>query len=366
LRIVFDRLTSSEGVAVEPKWDEQGRQYFPQMPTGRVRLQGHVLWADREARNENASLEVRVFVNGFQQLPRPVQPPPPGELKSPFRADILLNLAAGNHIRLGIPAKTDKYAECVVDCAKPITGQRLHVLALSSRSSPKRVKEQILAALNAPEKDGKKKRVIEDENVYPPASRSRAKLSRFFILRELENIRDKIVEKQQKPLGLQDEPMNDVLLIYYEGGESINNEGHFFETQGGSAEDSPFDMKCVELVDRLSTIPGAHVLLLDVERRLRVPKEEERNDKIEYWKETYATDQAHVVVMRCARQHEQGKPGEIRLIPVLQQTIPQANRLKELVALVKQVLDTSAEREPLIFRSFVPDELANLSVGSRP
>src|SRR2546423_15720815 len=63
-------------------------------------------------------------------------------------------------------------------------------------------------------------------------------------------------------------PMNDVVMVYYQGGEAVNDQGNFFQTYAGQGQGvaKRFDIPCDILVEFLAETPGAHVLLLDVDR----------------------------------------------------------------------------------------------------
>src|SRR5262249_18535682 len=124
---------------------------------------------------------------------------------------------------------------------------------------------------------------------------------------------------------------NEILMIYYEGRERINDKGHFFETYSPSKEIA-FGMPCRNLPDFLETFPAAHVVLLDVDRPA-LAKPDPSRDEIKGWGDKFLNTHTHVVVMRWARHKEQGRD-PVGFIPVLQKQIPQAPRLSKLIDLI--------------------------------
>jgi hypothetical protein len=360
LRVEIEHLTEDRGgrALVKSHGKDRGKLVFPETASGQVWLHGHISWADKGPGRDDSFL-LRVFVNGFQQYPERIERKS-NELETPFRIQLLLNRAKSNHINL-VASRQDAGgdAECTVDCRNPVTRQRLYVLALSARSPSDQLRERILNAINS-RRTEKRDQASAFEHVKVTAlTGDRASPNvlgtQLYFLEE---------EMRQNHLAALDErkPMNDVLMIYYEGGETIDEDGHFFETQVGFGKADPHGMSCDKLVDYLSKVPGAHVLLLDVERAAQAAEDIAR-DKIESWKRSYPDVLSHVVVMRCAHRGAARLPGQVRLLPVLQQTIPRAGRLIKLVALVENVLSSANDPGLLIFRSYVPIDLADLMIG---
>lgn len=367
LRVAIDRLTFIGQAAepLRPARNERGELVFPTATSGRVRLHGRILWADPSHGGRAEHFLLRVFVNGFQQLPVYLRRRTADEMETPFDTPLLLNRAAANHVRLVLPRQdAGDPADCRVDCAKPVGRQRLHVLALGARSRSDQARKQILQAIGSrPVEEGMQAPAFAEVHVSTPQTGVR--LDRYFLFEQLVLLREQIRDRQMTSLRSRDVPMNDVLMIYYEGGEAVNDKGNFFETDAAVGTAKRFGMPCDELVEFLADIPGAHVLLLDVERTAR-PSGDRPRDKIARWKDDYPEAEAHVVVLRCARRGPATRPGEIRLMPMLQKAIPEAGRLNRVVSLVGEVVATSAERDPLLFTYYLPTELADLMIGPPP
>ncbi|HZV07139.1 MAG TPA: hypothetical protein VE999_18805, partial [Gemmataceae bacterium] len=292
LRIEIEKLTelSRDGVARMPRRRERGTLVFPEAATGQVWLHGRVLWADKKANRREDYFRLRVFVNGFQQIPVDVVREG-DKTETPFRVLLLLNRRTGNRISL-VASRQDAggFTEGSVDCAEPITAQRLHVLALSPYSRPDEVKERLRKAIH------------KEVNFLRPLTGSH--VSPHYLNNQLYEFQQGLLDDRQKAVSGKGTLRNDVLILYYEGGEKIGSEGHFFETYSSSGEKA-FGMPCDKLVSYLVNIPGAHVLLLDVDRPA-LDRQERSRDKIERWKDDYPDAHTHVVVMRCARRGEPG------------------------------------------------------------
>jgi WD40 repeat protein len=362
LRVELERLTESPdgGASLLPQRRQAETLVFPKASSGQVWLHGRVSWTSKKGMGRDDHLKLRVFVNGFQQLPYEIQREGDA-METPFQVMLLLNRSRGNRINLVASRLVGgSLTEAVADCAAPIPAQRLHVLALSPYSRPEEVKERLLKAIHAPRQEGGRFPAALGEVKVLTGSH----VSPSYLRTPLAEIAAKIRRDRQLAANRKGSLRNDVLLIYYEGGERIDAKGHFFETYS-SSEESAFDMPCDKLVRYLGDVPGAHVLLLDVDRS-RLGGEDSGRDKIERWKDNFAEARANVVVMRCARQSEAGRRAPVRLIPVLQKKIPQAVPLNKLIALIEDELMKSDDHNLLVFTKHLPLELVDLVIGLPP
>ena len=364
LRIELERLTElrADGTAVSPLRQEGGTLVFPEVASGRVWLHGRISWADTRANGRDDAFLLRVFVNGFQQMPYRVLRKA-NEKNTPFQVRLVLNRRTGNRISLSaFPEDAGSPAEAWVDCAGPITAQRLHILALSPHSRPDDVKERLRKAIQArrKEKDGRAS-AFQEVHVLPPLTGSY--VSPNYLCNRLGRFKEEIRISQSA--ASRDRPMmNEVLLLYYEGEEKIDTQGHFFETYSPSGANR-FGMPCEKMVSYLVDIPGAHILLLDVDRSA-LAREDRPRDRIARWKDNFPDVRSHVVVMRCARRMEAGRRSQVRLIPVLQKQLPQSARLSKLIPLIEEALAASNDHDLLVFTKYLPPELTDLIVGSLP
>src|SRR5439155_229229 len=73
----------------------QGRARFPAVEEGHVRLFGRVMWIDEKAARGYKGMRVRLYVNGFQQIPATLLPPEYNKLEDRYEArfetDLVLN-----------------------------------------------------------------------------------------------------------------------------------------------------------------------------------------------------------------------------------------------------------------------------------
>lgn len=365
LRLVMESLTElrPDGTAIRPQLRQQGSLVFPEVEAGRVWLHGHVSWTDKGANWRDDVFLLRVFVNGFQQMPYQVLRKP-NESKTPFQVQLLLNRRSGNRISLlAFRQDAGSPVEARVDCVKPIAAQRLHILALAPHSQPDEVKERLLKAIRAPREENREGResAFQEVQVLPPLTGSH--VAADFLCGRLGRFKEEL-RIAQNSAGRDRTLMNEVLLLYYEGGEKIDDRGHFFETYSPSGANR-FGMPCDKMVSYLVDVPGAHVLLLDVDQS-GLERKDARRDKIARWKDDFPDVQAHVVVMRCARRVEAGRRSQVRLIPVLQKQLPQAARLSKLIPLIEEALASSNDHDLLVFTKYLPAELADLIIGALP
>src|SRR5262249_20451522 len=145
--------------------------------------------------------------------------------------------------------------EFTVDCARPVPGQRLHVLIVSAgEKDEEKLKERVLQAVQTP----------AFSKVTMHGCLTRYVNSRM-IFTQLHAIQDQIQSLKRNDLRSSSEAYNDVVLIYFRGTEAINAQRHYFLTESG-AERKQTPIACESLTSRLAEILGAQVLLLDVGR----------------------------------------------------------------------------------------------------
>jgi WD40 repeat protein len=345
------------GPAVSPLPGDRSVLVFSGVTSGRVWLHGQISWADKQVKG----VLLRSFVNGFQQAPVEVKRQG-GEAQTLFEVGLLLN-RKDNRVRLAAsPCDDDGATECTIDCAKPFTRQNLYVLALSTRSQPDQLRKQLQNAFNT-QRAGAPAKAFPEPIILEPLTGD--KVHPHDLNRQLKKL-----EREMAVQRGRDKLMNDVLIIYYEGGETINEDGHFFCAPGSAGPADPSCIPCDKLVRYLSDLPGAHVLLLDVERSARA---EVAQDRIVNWKARKDSPQVrtHVAVMRCALRPKASRPGGVRLLPVVKKTIQAKDPLGlgQLIALVKDTLEKSEDAGAgllIIGPPIVPPELVDLKVGSSP
>jgi hypothetical protein len=152
-------------------------------------------------------------------------------------------------------------------------------------------------------------------------------------------------------------PLHDVVIIYFEGREDLGEEGSVFVTGPGQPRHS--GIVCNDLVRHLSYTPGAHLLLLDVER---LPANGPQSDKIRRWREEYPDVRGHAGVVRYAWAGKGPAPAGARLGVALAKGIGKASRLRQLVEEMGKLVARFQGRG-LLVAEYVPDALGDLVVG---
>src|SRR5262249_10680538 len=141
VRLEIDRLVPLQaggGEPLLPDRQEGGRIVFPPARQGRVELQGRVLWDEEDDDRLRKATLVRVYVNGFQQLPAELEPPAGGGRERRFRTPLLFNQAEDNRVEIALPGLAQdaaSWAHFSVSCTDPQRGQRFHLLLVSAREA---------------------------------------------------------------------------------------------------------------------------------------------------------------------------------------------------------------------------------------
>ncbi|MEO8270089.1 MAG: hypothetical protein ABI557_10225, partial [Aureliella sp.] len=261
------------------------------LDVARCLIRGSVRWsyADDASLND-PNLKVWVAVNGFKQ-PVGLLPVAANPLEREFTCPIQLFRASGNSIDISapdLPELASSVAQAVVDCASPeLMRQRLHLAIVGvgvDRSQEQQLMQEAIASLSGSQLQHSAKR--KEFTFQSPAFTecigygpyTGAVVSREKIGSLLEMIRLRIQQARSR------ETANDVMMIYYRGGEQVNNGGQFYLTtqqtqssrQGEIIRD-PLQLKYFAVSsDSLSYFvdrcPGTQLLLLDVARAV-APKE---------------------------------------------------------------------------------------------
>src|SRR5262249_32843105 len=148
-----------------------------------------------------------------------------------------------------------------VPCQAPIRSQRLHVLVLNPLArDAKALENEVLKAVRfSPDGKPLDGAAFSQVSVQRPLIGSR--VEELYIAPRLLALKADIRNRSRT-----DRPMNEVVLIYYQGGEAIGKDGHFFQTYTIGSKKKQVGIRCDRLMNYLAEVPGAHVLLLDVHR----------------------------------------------------------------------------------------------------
>jgi hypothetical protein len=192
-----------------------------------VGLTGTVRWSDPQAEAlDDLNLKVVVTVRDCRQFPVSLEPRGKGDESQTrrFRVPLVL-IGEENLIRIEIPnvgQQRSSHREFKVACSNPIRRQRLHLLIVGVRvRDAEKLKKRVLNSLSVDPKDQPAQ--LQGEFVKnPPFERCilyrvlAGEVSRGDVDAQLERINDEIKRSQQGR-----EPLNDVVLIYYQGEDVV-------------------------------------------------------------------------------------------------------------------------------------------------
>jgi hypothetical protein len=359
VRLVIDSLASRGGQPVRPQVLSGGRLYFPTMPEGRLTLTGRVVWDHDGDESLKKTRLVRLYVNGFQQVPAWLKPAGGRGRERAFTADILLNQAQGNLIEIAlpdVPAEAGNRSEFRVACAHPARGQRLHLLIIGiGEKSARRLLAQALGALRARrDSHGRYWAPAFDEvRVYGPLSGYVTPDQVFTQLCLIKKTIDLLAREGSS---------NDVVWVYYKGAESVGRQGHFFLTSVSNytKDLGRSGVTCDGLTDFFAETLGAQLLLLDV---TPVPPPErlapgEAPDRVAEW-----PVDSNVAVTRYRKL--KGPRDSALLLTDLREFMPRVSTWGDVVRLVRE---KTARMDPgtlLVFQR-LRESLEGLTIGASP
>jgi hypothetical protein len=339
-----------DGPPITPEVQPGGKLSFLAVPAGRMRLRGRVLWDQAQDERLSKTRIVRIFVNGFQQLPAVLQPAAAGSRERTFQTDLLLNQADDNRVEIALPDLEQDACSCTrfgLACRKPERAQRLHLLLVSSRPvDEKALKAQFLKAFQShTEPNGEIKTPVFDP-VYTYATLTGYYVRPQYVYNQLHRIQATI-----KKLANAGTPCNDVVVFYYQGGEAVSAQGNVFQTS----------LTCDDLVRFFADTPGAHILMFDVGREGVAAGK----DKVAALDNSYGDIEQHVAVLRYAWLNGPGAQPGTGLLRALGDAMPQAGRLVEITDKVRKSARGTANPQTLRFDDFLSDDLKNLVLNRK-
>jgi WD40 repeat protein len=255
--------------------DGQGKAVFDKVPEGQVKLHGTISWNDANDEQFRKDIPVRVYANGFQQIPATAQPPAPGKRKTTFTAMVLLTQEKNNEIKVELPnlkmADGQRNACVVRECTDRISGRRLHVVMVGiDDTNAAALKEKALRAIGAvpvPEENERWKAPPAFERVEPYGPLVGQEVTPTRVRSELRRVKRKIQTTPRQNILL-----GEVVLLYYQGRELITEKGkHYLLTAVSSGDDDPerAAISCERIVELFSDVPGAQVVMLDAKREAK-------------------------------------------------------------------------------------------------
>ena len=370
--IIVDGFSYGENDPIElaPKARIGGRLSFDApSETAEVWLHGRVKWANPNDRRLKINrYSIHVWVNGFQQLPVALTPFDGKSLTRRFRSRVLL-ANQNNSLKVSLPQITE--ADSImqnfsVACQQPERNRRLHLLVISTEQTSENSHQLVDSAIRALDgtpmlrtKDREHVRFsapsFDEGIVYGPLTSKQ--VTRQFVISEIYGIKDKIEELNHES------PANDVIVIYYQGGEVVNRpEGFYLATisgeSSGNAQMNPAVLQNSvdsETLNRLFELSqGAYVLLLDVKRH-----EQQVADRSSWPNDSMSA------MLRYAWLRGSTSPESASLIHGLGMTVPKSPRLQDLQRGLRDNFNdlTRAFPDSMDFDDHVPNSLKNLTIG---
>ncbi len=338
---------------VKPKLLPGDKVRFPEMGHSKVELHGEVHWGDDDtgdARRRQAC-RVQVYVNGLQQLPAPLQA---GKLDrarnvTPFKASMLLTRKQDNRVKLALPdlpQQEDSRREFSLDCARPETLQRLHVLAISTRARDRAAFKQRVVKTFAGPPERTPFSVVTVDGLMTGDQVRLSGIDRQLLI--IQNEMGKLAKAR---------PGSDVLVVYYEGAERVAKRGNLLKVHAVPPGEQPFALDFYQLAERLADVPGAALVFLDVDAE----REGSEADRIASWPKQVPWRLAQLAILRFSWA-QPGKVQEAGLLSALQIALAQGRALADVTGLVLR----SAEQrrgQGLQGLKQVPRDLDDLPVG---
>ncbi|MCI0639290.1 MAG: hypothetical protein L0Y72_30065 [Gemmataceae bacterium] len=241
-----------------------GKDKFPKVPDGQVVLEGKVRWSPQDNAILKEARDVRVFVNGFQQVPAklgPISPENPWERT--FQARLILNLDV-NSIEVDVPSlklESKSRKECEVACAKRVTGQHLHVVLIAPGfKDDKDVNLSIAQALQTTRQLGPNRyqtKIFDEVQIH----KLTGEVPYYSVDSLLHSIGGYLRERAARGSP------NDVVIVYYLGQETINARGRFFWTSetrlGPNGPIKAFALNDL-VTNHFAQFTGAQAMFLDL------------------------------------------------------------------------------------------------------
>jgi hypothetical protein len=264
VRVALEALEPREGgPTLSFREGPDGKLSSPASPRARLRLHGKVVWDQADAQQLQHKHYLAVYVNGSQQWRAELDPPRPGARERTFTAEILLNRPRDNRLEVELPGLTldeNSVRTATVDCLQPLLDQWLHVQIISpDEPDERKLNEQVLQTLQAtnyvPAKEEFTRPPFAGGRLYPPMTED---VDHDQVVGRLLKIKRQI---RQRAL---DGWPNDVVVLYYVGGEAVDSQGRFASLTQGSPP-RPLISRA-QLEKEFADMLGVKVLLLDVAR----------------------------------------------------------------------------------------------------
>ncbi|MBY0527305.1 MAG: hypothetical protein K2R98_28170 [Gemmataceae bacterium] len=271
VRVVIDHI-QAEGKDVAPALVVgDGKLVFPSVAQDRVWLHGHVEWGPSGDAPMAKVAQVRVSLNGCQQLPVALEPRVGDGRMRKFKTELRLSRAQGNHATVKVPGVMQEEGsrhQCLLDTSaesvKTEPRRQVHLLIVdTSASDEQKARAQVLDALQATvagENRFTKPGFADGGRLYGPLVGAEVTPERVFV--QLLSI------KRNLRLRAAAGAVNDVVFVYFRGGEAVEMQGHFLQTRVRRADPELrwSGIPCESLTRFCTDNLGTQIVLLDVTR----------------------------------------------------------------------------------------------------
>jgi WD40 repeat protein len=335
------------GPALPLQRQENGSWTCAPMAFARAEIAGKVVWNTDDPRMKD-SLRAIVYVNGSKQWEDVIEPPTAGSKVRHFKAEVVFNREKGNTIEVEFPDlnKPEKgWPKAVVDCRKPFADQRLHVQIISpDHPDDAELNRQVLGILKATdvnERNGRFNRPgFPNSRLYDTLVED---VTRQKVLGRMKIIRDAIQARKEK------QAPNDVVLIYFVGGETVDREGKAKMLTYGKPP--PVALISREQIQKeFSEMFGVKVLLLDLTQQEAKAPSDLLAQRVSNWLESPTRH----VWMRAMKADP---TPNVSLLSALEQEMPGSDNLGEMLRRVERRLGLQFLRD-----WFLPDDLDQLAL----
>jgi WD40 repeat protein len=346
VRIVFDEIQEPTGKPIPAKALTGGKVQFDRVEGAFVVVRGRLTWDEEKDEQMKGVKRVRVFVNGFQQ--------PPAELyvasdaaprERRFEGRLVLNRQRSNLVEVDLPDNSQEVnnrPSFVLDCDKALSDQRLHLLVVSlTEEDEQTLTKKALQAFQTPAFSEVQTYLLTGD-VTPEAVFGRLAAIRRTVARRVS-----------------EGATNDVVMIYYNGVESVGGPGHYFKSNRPDPDLKDSGISCQGLADFFPEILGAQLLVLDVTREKQTGGD--KKDRVSAWPPEVRTG-----IFRSAWLDEKkAAPADSRVMTAWGATAPKANRLQEIETGVEDLILQQYRNQSamLAYDKNVPACLEGLPIG---
>jgi hypothetical protein len=265
LRVVIDGVEpGAGGDAQVPQARVAGPPSLSRpMPQSTIVLRGRVLWADTDSLRDQGNPRLQVWVNGFPHVVAALEPAVAGSQERVFRAEVLLSRLEDNEIDLrlgGAPLDVLGDRKFLASCRQVQPNWRLHLLVMGIGAvDQNELRDRAIAALKGRPVDAEEGTF--ETPAFPTAKLyglGRAEISGPWIIGRLREIR--------KAIAMGPRPSNDVVILYYQGGEvvDVDDQEPCLRLRPGEGMTENDLIRLREIKQRLDQTRGAKLFLLDV------------------------------------------------------------------------------------------------------